>query len=94
MRLEQMTPAHVRRALDVYLGRAWPAGCGQTPTLSLEELEGLDHLDKLFDRFERIERHIRHLLTGESSGRLLPAGPVVTPQARGVCFATLPPGAC
>jgi len=55
MRLEQMTPAHVRRALDVYLGRAWPAGCGQTPTLSLEELEGLDQLEKLFERFERIE---------------------------------------
>lgn len=55
MRLEQMTPAHVRRALDVYLLRAWPAGCGQTPTLSLEELEGLDQLELLFDRFEHIE---------------------------------------
>ena len=50
-----MTPAHVRRALDVYLLRAWPTGCGQTPTLSLEELEGLDQLELLFERFEHIE---------------------------------------
>lgn len=55
MRLEQMTPAHVRRALDVYLLRAWPKGCGQTPTLSLEELEGLDQLELLFERFEHVE---------------------------------------
>jgi len=55
MRLEQMTPAHVRRALDVYLLRAWPTGCGQTPTLSLEELEGLDQLELLFERFEHVE---------------------------------------
>jgi CheY-like chemotaxis protein len=50
-----MTPAHVRRALDVYLLRAWPTGCGQTPTLSLEELEGLDQLELLFERFEHVE---------------------------------------
>jgi len=55
MRLEQMTPAHVRRALDVYLERAWPEGCGQTPTISLGDLEGLDELEALFERFERIE---------------------------------------
>ena len=48
-------PAHVRRALDVYLSRAWPEGCGSTPTLTLEDLEGLDELDDLFGRFERIE---------------------------------------
>ena len=55
MRLEQMTPAHVRRALDVYLTQAWPAGCGKHPTLSLEDLGQADDLDQLFERFERGE---------------------------------------
>ncbi len=55
MRLELLTPAHVRRALDVYLSCAWPEGCGSTPTLTLEDLEGLEELDDLFGRFERVE---------------------------------------
>ena len=55
MRLEQMTPAHVRRALDVYLAQAWPEGCGKHPTLSLEELGTASDLDELFERFERGE---------------------------------------
>jgi CheY-like chemotaxis protein len=55
MRLEHLTPAHVRRALDVYLARAWPRGAGTTPALSLEELRGAATLDQLFARFERVE---------------------------------------
>lgn len=54
MRLEQMTPAHVRRALDVYLSLAWPEGCGQTPAISLADLEPLSTLADLFGRFERV----------------------------------------
>jgi len=55
MRLEHLTPAHVRRALDLYLGVAWPRGAGTTPALSLEELRGLSTLEELFGRFERVE---------------------------------------
>jgi len=55
MRLEHLTPAHVRRALDIYLARAWPRGAGSTPSLSLEELRGASELEQLFARFERVE---------------------------------------
>jgi CheY-like chemotaxis protein len=55
MRLEHLTPAHVRRALDVYLAQAWPRGAGTTPALSLEELRGLADLEGLFARFEKVE---------------------------------------
>lgn len=55
MRLEHLTPAHVRRALDVYLAQAWPRGTGATPALSLDELRGIAELDGLFARFEKVE---------------------------------------
>jgi len=55
MRLENLTPAHVRRALGVYLEQAWPTGCGSTPSITLEDLQGLDELDSLFKKFERVE---------------------------------------
>src|SRR5262245_63568398 len=55
MRLEHLTPAHVRRALDIYLAHAWPAGMGSTPTLSLDELRDLSELQQLFSRFEKVE---------------------------------------
>jgi len=55
MRLENLTPAHVRRALDVYLAQAWPRGAGSTPVLSLEELRGIAELEALFARFEKVE---------------------------------------
>src|SRR5262245_21524733 len=55
MRLEHLTPAHVRRALDIYLAAAWPRGTGSTPSLSLEELRGIAELGALFARFEKTE---------------------------------------
>ena len=55
MRLEHLTPAHVRRALEVYLARAWPNGRGATPAVSLEELVEASDLERLFARFERSE---------------------------------------
>lgn len=54
MRLEQMTPAHVRRALDVYLRYAWPEAGTQPTTVSTEGLLGLDDLTELFERFENV----------------------------------------
>ena len=55
MRLEHLTPAHVRRALDLYLAAAWPRGMGSTPAISLEELRGSSELEQLFGRFEKVE---------------------------------------
>ncbi|MSR61481.1 MAG: response regulator [Planctomycetes bacterium] len=55
MRLEHLTPAHVRRALDIYLAAAWPRGTGATPALSLDELRGQSELEGLFARFEKVE---------------------------------------
>jgi CheY-like chemotaxis protein len=55
MRLEHLTPAHVRRALDLYLTVAWPRGMGSQPSLSLEELRGSSELEQLFGRFEKVE---------------------------------------
>jgi len=54
MRLEHMTPAHVRRAVFVYLRHAWPAGCGQRPGFSVSDFEGIDTLVELFERFEKV----------------------------------------
>jgi CheY-like chemotaxis protein len=54
MRLEHLTPAHVRRALEIYLLVAWPRGAGAR-AVSLEELRELHDLEQLFARFERVE---------------------------------------
>ena len=55
MRLEHLTPAHVRRALDLYLAAAWPRGMGSQAALSLDELRGSSELAQLFNRFEKVE---------------------------------------
>ena len=55
MRLEHLTPAHVRRALEIYLTQAWPRGTGSTPAISLEDLRGQSDLESLFSRFEKVE---------------------------------------
>jgi CheY-like chemotaxis protein len=55
MRLEHLTPAHVRRALDVYLAAAWPRGAGTTQAQALQELREVATLEQLFQHFERVE---------------------------------------
>ncbi|MCZ6596164.1 MAG: response regulator [Planctomycetota bacterium] len=52
MRLEHLTPAHVRRAVETYLLHAWPKGSGK-PRITVEDLEGLNDLESLFGKFER-----------------------------------------
>ncbi len=54
MRLEQMTPAHVRRAMNVYISHAWPPGCPGEPSPVVEDVEGIDDLDRLFQGFEAV----------------------------------------
>jgi CheY-like chemotaxis protein len=53
MRLENMTAAHVHRAIEIYMEHAWPGG-GAQPTASLEGLAGIGELERLFGRFEKV----------------------------------------
>jgi CheY-like chemotaxis protein len=55
MRLEHMTPAHVRRALQIYLARAFPPGTLARPRLPWNDVERVDSLPELFERFERVQ---------------------------------------
>ncbi len=52
MRLDRLTPAHVRRAIQIYLERAWPEGKGE-PKLNPAELEAHPTLSALFECFDR-----------------------------------------
>ena len=53
MRLEHLTPAHVRRALEVYLEAAWPPGSTGSPNVEIADFEKEQTLEELFGRFER-----------------------------------------
>jgi len=53
MRLEDMTPALVRRAIAIYLDRAWPGNGGPGPRIRLADLEAAGTLSELFARFEK-----------------------------------------
>jgi len=54
MRLEDMTPAHVRRAVDIFVQCAWPPGCAGEPHRRSSDLEGADTMPELFERFQRV----------------------------------------
>ncbi len=54
MRLELLTPAHVRRAVALYLERAYPPGAEARPRIGVADLEGESTLDGLFGRFEKL----------------------------------------
>ena len=53
MRLEDMTPALVRRAVAIYLRTAWPADQPLQPRFSVQDLESASTLPELFARFEK-----------------------------------------
>ena len=53
MRLEDMTPALVRRAVAIYLDLAWPGDEEPRPRITLADLEDASTLPELFARFER-----------------------------------------
>lgn len=53
MRLEQLTPDHLRAAVAIYLAHAWPPELGLTPPVSLADIEEpttLRELRELFDQ--------------------------------------------
>lgn len=52
MRLDRLTPAHVRRAVAIYLEHAWPSDQPGTPKMGAEVLDGCETLDELFARCE------------------------------------------
>ena len=56
MRLEEMQPAHVRRAVEIYLQRAWPPEAPARPRLGVHDLEGARTMAELFARFELAPR--------------------------------------
>jgi len=53
MRLERLTPAHVRRAIAIYLELAYPPGGSVRPRIRAEDFEGCATLGELFARFEK-----------------------------------------
>jgi CheY-like chemotaxis protein len=52
MRLEDMTPAHVRRAVEIYLEIAWPGEGAPRPRVTVAQLTDAATLSELFARFE------------------------------------------
>ncbi len=52
MRFELLTAFDVRRAVDVYLALAYPAGCGKTPRFERASLDGAKSLQALLELFE------------------------------------------
>jgi CheY-like chemotaxis protein len=53
MRLEDLTPSHLRRAVAIYLAHAWPGEA--RPSARVAELEGAVTLAELLGRFEQPE---------------------------------------
>jgi CheY-like chemotaxis protein len=56
MRLDRLTPALIRRAVQIYLDHAWPLGEGGEPPISVADLEGATTLDELTNFFDRPRR--------------------------------------
>lgn len=52
MRLDRLTPAHVRRAIAIYFAHAWPEESTTAPRVGPEVLDGCETLPELFDRCE------------------------------------------
>lgn len=53
MRLEELTPSHVRRAVDTYLRIAWPDAERRKPRFDPKQLQDLTNLDEVFAVCER-----------------------------------------
>ncbi len=53
MRLDRLTPAHVRRAIHLYLEQAWPAERPERPIVDLRKLEGSTTTEEMLAVFEK-----------------------------------------
>jgi CheY-like chemotaxis protein len=53
MRLENMTPAQVRAAIDTYLAIAWPGESFPRPRITTADFAGLSTLDEMLAKFDK-----------------------------------------
>lgn len=53
MRFDELTPAHVRRAVAVYLEHAWPGDEFPRPLVDVKSLEGPATIEALLAKFEK-----------------------------------------
>lgn len=51
MRLEELTPAHVRLAVQLYMQHAWPSKETANPWFDPQQLEGIASIKELFRKF-------------------------------------------
>ncbi|MCC7013418.1 MAG: response regulator [Planctomycetes bacterium] len=54
MRLDELTPSHVRRAVDIYVRHAFPAGMGGKPRITSADLTGAATIEAVFDGMDRL----------------------------------------
>jgi CheY-like chemotaxis protein len=57
MRIEELTPAHVRRAIELYMELAWPQGSVGREAPILAELGRARTLEELLSKFEQLSAH-------------------------------------
>jgi CheY-like chemotaxis protein len=53
MRLDRLTPAHVRRAVNIYLEHAWPAGRPERPVVDLRKLDAASSTAEVLAVFDK-----------------------------------------
>ncbi len=53
MRIERLTPSHVRHAVDLYMEKAWPSGLPGKPPVDLDLIEHAQTMQDLNAVFER-----------------------------------------
>lgn len=53
MRIEELTPDLVRRAVATYLTLSWPGNDFPRPRITVRDLEGANTLEEIFARFEK-----------------------------------------
>jgi CheY-like chemotaxis protein len=53
MRIEELTPELVRRAVAIYLSISWPGNEFPRPRITVRDLEGATTLEEIFARFEK-----------------------------------------
>jgi CheY-like chemotaxis protein len=53
MRLNELTPAHVRRAIDVYVKHAYPPSCSTAPPMTAAHWMGPTSIEELLEKLPR-----------------------------------------
>jgi CheY-like chemotaxis protein len=53
MRFDELTPALLRRAVDIYLAHAYPAGAARAPLVTARDFDGAPTASEWLARFER-----------------------------------------